>query len=123
MIGSWRRNKGFFYWCHYNFWSSDICHYNSPIPNDAITIRLNPQTCHFLRLRRPWAHKQTSVLSYRPKYPCCNPLSPLTDIRTPHVIPFPHPFFSFLCSSSSPRRRLHLPPGAASPRPQPPRRR
>ena len=38
---------------------------------------------------------QAPVLLYRLKYPCCNPLSPPTDIKAPHVIPFLHPFFSF----------------------------
>ena len=55
--------------CYYNFTTSELYHYNSPIPNDAITIVLYPQTCHFLRLRRPWAHMQTSVLLYKTNAP------------------------------------------------------
>jgi len=41
---------GFFYPYHYNFLSSEICHYNSPILKPAITIFRFFESCHFIRL-------------------------------------------------------------------------
>ena len=61
---------------------------------DAITISSKTETCHFIRLRQSWARVQTFVLSYGSKYPCYDHPSPLTDMWSPHVIPFLHHFFS-----------------------------
>ena len=36
-----------------------------------------------------------SVLLYRPKHPCYDPLSPLNDIQAPHDLPFLRQFFYF----------------------------
>ena len=86
---------------YYNFASSLIYHYNSPIWRYAITILRLLDACHFLRLRRSRAHVQTSMLLYRPKYPCYDPPSTLIDIR-PHMSS-PSSILSsplLLCSSS-----------------------
>ena len=57
--------------CHYNFPTSEICHYNSLILKLAITILHFFEPCHFIRLRCSWTHSQTRIFSYSPKYPCC----------------------------------------------------
>ena len=51
--------------CHYNFSSSEFCHYNSSILKHAITISPLLSSCHFLHFRRRWAHLQTVVYVFR----------------------------------------------------------
>ena len=49
--------------CHYNFPSSLICHYNSPISNRAITISHFFQTYHYVPLRRVSENLWTKIPS------------------------------------------------------------
>src|SRR6185503_9314148 len=65
--------------CHYNFSTSEICHYNSPILKLVIIILHFFESCHFIRLRDSWTHTPTHVFSYGPKYPYCfSPFNSLT---------------------------------------------
>jgi len=96
--------KGFFDWCHYNFWSSAICHYNSPNPKHAITIPSFTEPRHFLRIPRHRAHPQAYAYG-----------------RTPVVDAFAPPLASIGAGSPlPPLARSHSLPSAS---PLPPRRR
>ena len=87
---------GFFDWCHYNFWSSDICHYNSTIPKHAITIPSFTEPRHFLRIPRYRAHPQayaygrTPVVdAFAPPLASIGAGSPLPPLARSHSLPLP----------------------------------
>ena len=74
---------GFFDPCHYNFLTSEIRHYNSPILKLVITILFFFDPCHFIRFWYSWTHSQTHIFLYGPKYPCCfSPYSLTCGART-----------------------------------------
>jgi len=90
------KEKGFFDWCHYNFWSSDICHYNSTIPKHAITIPSFTEPRHFLRIPRHRAHPQayaygrTPVVdAFAPPLASIGAGSPLPPLARSHSLPLP----------------------------------